>query len=112
MNRIQVKALSINEAFMGRRFKTDKHKNYEKEVILLLPNKIDFDFSGKIALLLEFGLSSKNADLDNCVKVFIDCLQKKYLFNDKQIYKLDLEKWDVKKGQEYIRFKFKKYNGE
>lgn len=108
MNRLNIKALSVNEAFKGRRFKTDKHKAYEKEVLFSLPN-IDSDFSGKICLLLDFGLSSKNADLDNCVKVFIDCLQKKYNFNDKQIYRLELTKEDVSKGDEYIKFLFTTY---
>ena len=59
---------------------------------------------GRLQLRLEFGLSSKNADLDNPVKLFTDILQKKYGFNDRHIYRLEVEKVDVKKGKEYIEF--------
>jgi len=59
---------------------------------------------GKLSLHLRFGLSSKNADIDNPVKPFVDCLQKRYGFNDRQIYRLTVEKIDVAKGQEFIEF--------
>lgn len=60
---------------------------------------------GKIELNILVGLSSKNADIDNVLKPFIDILQKKYLFNDKNIFKLAIEKEIVKKGEEFIDFK-------
>jgi len=59
---------------------------------------------GKLSLHLRFGLSSKNADIDNPVKPFVDCLQKRYRFNDRQIYRLTVEKVDVAKCQEFIEF--------
>ena len=59
---------------------------------------------GKLKLNLSFGLSSKQADIDNPTKPFQDILQKVYGFNDKMIYKLEIEKKDVKKGEEYIEF--------
>jgi Holliday junction resolvase RusA-like endonuclease len=62
---------------------------------------------GKMSLFLRFGLSSKNADIDNPVKPFVDCLQKRYGFNDRHIYKLTVEKVDVKKGDEFIEFELK-----
>ena len=60
-------------------------------------------------IFINVGLSSKNADIDNIAKPFIDILQKKYGFNDKNIYKLVLEKFIVKKGEEFIEFKMEKY---
>ena len=40
--RIDIKPMSVNEAWKGRRFKTDKYKGFEKEMLLKLPNiKID-----------------------------------------------------------------------
>lgn len=60
--------------------------------------------SGKLSLSLRFGLSSKNADIDNPIKSFVDCLQVKYNFNDRQIYQLTVEKVDVPKGKEFIEF--------
>ena len=100
--RIDIKPLSVNEAWRGRRFKTPKYKAYEKAVLLLLP-KFDVP-EGPLFLFLEFGLSSRAADIDNPVKCFVDCLQKKYGFDDKMIYRLTVQKIIVKKGEEYIKF--------
>ena len=41
---------------------------------------------------------------------FIDGLQDMYGFNDSQIYKLNLSKAIVKKGEEYIKFEIKRLN--
>ncbi|MCP4761487.1 MAG: RusA family crossover junction endodeoxyribonuclease [archaeon] len=107
MSKINIKPLSVNRCWQGRRFKTPEYRAYEQAVWLLLPNRNIP--SKKLILNLEAGLSSKNADIDNIAKPFIDILQKKYIFNDKMIYKLNLEKVDVKKGEEYIKFEFKKF---
>lgn len=102
MIRIDVKPLSVNEVWQGKRFKTDKYKDYEKLVLLhLRPMKVK---EGRLSLSLRFGLSSKNADIDNPVKPITDILQKKYGFNDRQIYRLDVVKIDVPKGKEFIEF--------
>lgn len=102
MHKIKIRPLSINEAFRGRRFKTDKYQSYEQELMYILP-KIKVP-EGKLHLKLIFGLSNKLSDIDNPIKSFTDCLQKRYGFNDRHIYKLDVEKIDVKKGAEYIDF--------
>lgn len=100
--RVNIKPLTVNQAWQGKRFKTPKYKAYERELLLLLPRiKIP---DGAIELHVKFGLSSKLADIDNPVKCFVDCLQKKYGFNDRNIYKMSLEKIDVKKGDEYVEF--------
>ena len=60
-------------------------------------------------MILIFGFSSKAGDIDNPIKLFLDILQKKYGFNDKNIYELQVEKRDVKKGKEFIQFKISEY---
>lgn len=102
MNRINIKPLSVNDAWKGRRFKTDAYKRYERDVLMIMP-KVSIP-EGKLSVSLRFGLSSKNADVDNPVKCFVDCLQKKYGFNDRNIYRMSIEKVDVNKGQEFIGF--------
>tara|TARA_R110000737_G_scaffold339516_1_gene361553 strand:- start:123 stop:452 length:330 start_codon:yes stop_codon:yes gene_type:complete len=105
--RVKIKPLSVNECWKGRRFKTDKYKQYEKDLRkILLPMKIP---DGKLKVFLIFGLSSKLADIDNPVKAFIDILQKEYSFNDRDIYSMELTKVDVKKGEEFIDFKIIEY---
>ena len=99
---INIKPLSVNEVWKGRRFKTAKYESYEKEVLLMLkPQRVP---DGKLSLSIVAGLSSKNADVDNILKPLIDILQRKYSFNDRQIYRLTVEKEDVPKGSEYIEF--------
>jgi len=60
-----------------------------------------------LELWLEFGFSSSLSDFDNPVKPFVDCLQNKYGFNDRQIKRAHIEVIDVKKGEEYIKFDLK-----
>lgn len=100
------KALSVNKAWQGRRFKTPEYKAYEKEMLLTLPN-IDYKFSDKINLKITFGYSNSLNDIDNGLKPLIDILQKKYNFNDRYIYELNVKKEIVKKGNEFILIKIK-----
>jgi len=105
--KIKIKPLSANQAFKGRRFKTPLYKAYEEELMWLLP-KMEIP-QGRLSVFYEFGLSSKNADGDNCIKQFQDILAKKYGFNDKDIFEWIVVKEIVKKGQEYISFNIFKY---
>lgn len=100
------KALSVNRAWQGRRFKTPEYKAYEKEMLLILPN-IDYKFSDKINLKITFGYSNSLSDIDNGLKPLIDILQKKYNFNDRYIYELNVKKEIVKKGNEFILIQIK-----
>lgn len=102
MIEIKIKALSINSAFEGRRFKTPLYNKYQHNVLLMLP-KIKVG-NAPYSLDIEFGLSSKLNDLDNGLKPFIDCLVKKYGFDDRDIYRLSAIKTIVKKGSEFIKF--------
>jgi len=105
--KIEIKPLSVNECWQGKRFKTPKYKAHEFELLLILRPLIIPE--GKLQLNLTFGLSSKNADWDNPVKPTQDILQKKYGFNDSRIYKAVVEKMDVKKGFEFIEFEILPY---
>ncbi len=102
MQTIKIKPLSVNEAWQGRRFKTDKYKQYEKDLLLMLPNiKIP-----KAPYFVDIGFyfSSPLSDIDNCLKPFLDVLQKKYNINDRDIYQLSVIKTLVPKGHEGITF--------
>lgn len=103
MHSIKITPLSVNRCWQGRRFKSPLYKNYEQELFYLLP-KITIP-KGKLKVSLVFGFSSKLNDIDNGVKPFIDILQKKYSFNDILIYEMQINKVDVPRGSEYIKFK-------
>lgn len=100
--RIDIKPMSVNEAWQGRRYKTPKYKQYERDVLILLnPMQIP---DGDLRLTIEWGISNINCDWDNAVKPFQDILQKKYGFNDSRIFEAHVKKIKVKKGHEYIDF--------
>ena len=102
---INIKPLSVNQAWQGRRFKTKAYDKYIRDVMYLLsPLKVSND---KLELEITFGLSNRAADIDNPLKCFIDVLQKKYDFDDKMIYRLIVNKVIVKKGAEFIEFDIK-----
>lgn len=99
--KIHEKPLSINEAFQGRRFKTPAYKDYEKSMLLMMPKaKIDTDQMLRVEFF--FGFSNQASDLDNPVKLLMDIAQKKYGFNDKMVFELNVRKCIVKKGEEFI----------
>tara|TARA_R100000951_G_C2573642_1_gene159606 strand:- start:295 stop:624 length:330 start_codon:yes stop_codon:yes gene_type:complete len=109
MERIKIKPLSINDAWKGRRFKSKKYKVYEAGLMFKL-NKIRISVpDGKLSLSVIVGFSSNASDIDNILKPFIDVLQKKYLFDDKRIFRIHIEKTIVPKGKEFIEFEIKSY---
>jgi Holliday junction resolvase RusA-like endonuclease len=108
MHKIQIKPLSVNDSWQGKRFKTPEYKAYEVEMLYKLPPlNIKGDF---LHISIEFGFSSSRSDIDNPVKPLLDIFQKKYGFNDSSIYSLSIKKNKVEKGSEYINFEIKEYD--
>ena len=108
MTKINIKPLSTNEAWKGRRFKTEAYKSYEKSLHFLLPKKQCIP-EGLLSVSYTFGVSTRNCDFDNFIKQFQDVLSKKYEFNDNRIYYATINKVDVAKGDEFIEYKIKEY---
>lgn len=107
MHRIPIKALSVNECWQGRRFKTKKYKTYELQLRSMLP-KIQVP-PGPLSVSIEVGYSNRQADLDNCLKPLLDIFQKAYSFNDRHIMCITLSKVIVAKGNEFIKFAITKH---
>lgn len=102
MIRIDIKPLSVNEAWKGKRFKTDVYKKYERDCLFLLP-KISLP-PPPYKITYVFGMSNTLSDFDNPVKLCTDILQKKYRFNDRDIYEALIKKVLTEKGKEYFEF--------
>lgn len=100
--KIDIKPLSVNAAWKGRRFKSEEYKTYEKAVLSVLPElnlpKIPY------AITFTFAFSNMASDFDNPTKLITDLLQKKYKFNDKNIMEAHIYKKVVPKGEEYFEF--------
>jgi len=108
MIRVDIKPLSVNIAWKGRRYKTPEYKNYEKAVLLMLP-KIKMP-EPPFKMELVFGFSNRLADIDNPTKMIVDICQKKWKFNDRDIYELNIKKQITKKGKEFFKIKIETIN--
>ena len=107
MERINLKPLSLNHAYRGRRFATKELTSFKTALGYLLPKKTLP--RGLYSVTYEFGVSCKAADGDNLIKCFQDALADKYGFNDKDIYEWHIRKLDVPKGKEYCAFEIALY---
>ena len=107
MTKIPLKAISVNEAYYGRRFPSAKLSQFKKDLYRMLPGIHKIDVVAKLSISYEFGVSSKGSDVDNLIKAFQDVLSEKFGFNDNKVYEIHAIKIDVKKGQEYIGYEMK-----
>jgi len=108
-NKVYIKPLSVNTAWMGRRFKSKKYKEYEQALLPLLPDLEPIE--GWLKIHIVFGFSNHGAsDWDNPIKPFQDILQQKYAwFNDNKVTEASVTKRQVKKGEEYIEFSIERH---
>ena len=100
--KLDIKPLSVNQAYNGRRTRSKAYNSYKRSILLMLPN-VDIP-TGNLKITITWGFSSAGSDIDNPCKPFIDCLQAKYDFNDNRVSILHLEREKVAKGKEFIDF--------
>lgn len=78
---IPLKALSSNDAWQGRRFKTPAYQRYERDVLTLLPRIATI--TGEVEIFYNFFLKNwKRTDNDNLIKCLQDCLVKGRIIED------------------------------
>lgn len=101
---IPIKALSINAAYTGRRFKTPEYKSFEKIVGWELKSQNIKKKSGWIEISYKFHLSNfMGSDVSNFIKITEDVLVKCEIIDDDRFVKRFVaEKFKVKKGKEKI----------
>ena len=90
--KIDIKPLSVNAAFQGRRFKTKDCKAYEKLLWFKLPRKPML--TGEVEVWFDFFLVNyAMTDISNLVKITEDILvKKKYIQDDRKVVKMHLSK--------------------
>lgn len=93
---IEEKALSVNKCWQGKRYKTTEYKEYESKLLTLMPKK-KVDAEAMLCIEIFFGYKNKLADIDNGLKPLLDILQKKYGFNDRNIFELNVRKAHTEK---------------
>lgn len=96
---IPLRALSVNKAFQGRRFKTPECNAYCQDFVRIAPRREII--KGIVEIEYRFFVKNhKLADWDNLVKITQDLLVKKnlgYIEDDRKIYKATVYKIPVKK---------------
>jgi hypothetical protein len=100
---LNIKPLSVNKAWQGKRYKSPEYKKYEIQVLRLLP---DIEIKEFKRLKITYGFSNMMSDIDNPTKLVLDLLQKKYNVNDRDLIYLVLHKEKTKKGEEFIEIDF------
>lgn len=104
MIKLNIKALSVNEAYKGRRFRTPKHDAFKTAIKYLLPSHYDLP-KPPYCIEFIFGVSSQLSDGDNLVKCAQDSIADRYGFNDRLIKKWIIEVEQTEKGKEFIKFR-------
>lgn len=107
MARVDIRLMSVNEAWQGRRFKTKGYKAFEESCLFMLPRMKLPEPPFEVRYV--FGFSNKLADIGNPEKLITDILCKKYHFDDREIYRMVLEKQITKKGAEFFEFQIRHY---
>ena len=105
--RLNIKPLSVNSAYRGRRFKTPLYSAWKKQIMTMFP---DMPIpTPPYEIRFKFGFSSKASDIDNPVKSLMDCLSEYYGFNDKLVRRIVIDSEIVGRGNEYCEFEILKY---
>lgn len=88
---MQIKPLSVNDAFRGRHYKTKECKDFETDLWFLLPKG---HVAGEVDVWIDFILvNASRTDVSNLVKIMEDVIVKKGLIeDDRKIWRLYLSK--------------------
>ena len=104
--KLNIKPVSVNAAFQGRRFKTPLYKDFEEQMLWALKGNIQ-KMTGNYTMHLKFYLkNASRADLSNFVKTTEDCIVKAGLVkDDRYCWRMVVEKFKSK--EDYIEFEIK-----
>lgn len=104
---INLKPLSTNDAWRGRKFSTQAKKLYEAQ----LRERLEWcTFSGKPPYRIHFKFYiSSMQDYDNCIKVSQDTLCEFFDINDRDIHYAIIEKIPTKRWEEHFEVEIESY---
>jgi len=104
---IPLRPVSVNEAWQGRRFKTEIYKIFCEQFYLIAPKKKMI--KGIVQIEYRFYMKNhKMADYDNVIKTTQDMLVKcGYIEDDRKIYKAT--QYKIPSEEDKIEVEIKKY---
>jgi len=110
---IEIKPISVNQCWQGRRFKTKKYKDWREEFCWLLISKKIKKIKGDVDVKVIYYIKHyKTSDVDNFNKATLDALvESRVIEDDRFVQKICAIKKQVKnKEDERIEFEIKKIN--
>lgn len=110
---LKVSPLSVNQAWRGRRFKTQEYKLFEVDVCNVLPLNKDKPLEGELIVEYIYHIHNYgNTDTGNLEKTLSDMLVKrKYIKDDRYIKRLIQQKERASSVQEeYISILISNFN--
>lgn len=88
---LPIRALSVNQTWRGRRFKTDLYQQYERDCFKLIRGT---PVKGEVEIHFQFHYKKHPYDLDNGIKPILDILVKTGMIDDdRYLMKLIAEKF-------------------
>ena len=113
-HRFDFKPLSANKMFYRAKQLTREYREWREAIYEDVEDRTKWKFKKdeRLDFTVNVGFSSKLADVDNCIKPLLDTFQYMFEFNDKYVYRVEITKEIVKKGDEYFEVYVKTYNGD
>ena len=111
--RLTLKPLSVNALYIGRKIKSKKARQFEKDIAtLLLVNARDTSLpEGDLTIHYRFG-TTRRQDTDNNMKLITDCIARHYGINDRRFRAHTAVRVPVKTGEEFIMFTIVPFRNE
>lgn len=101
MQRIDLCPLSVNQAYTGRRFDTEKKKEFTRKLREAIKHFVLEDCVAPYEVHYRFYIS-KRQDIDGAIKVLQDVICEHFWFDDREIYKIVAEK--IVSEEHYFEF--------
>jgi len=110
-HKFDFKPLSANKMFYKGKQLTKEYRDWRELIYEDIADRSKWPFKEDDRLFFDvyIGLSSKLADVDNCIKPLLDTFQYMFEFNDKYVFEVHIEKELIKKGEEYFDVTVKEY---
>lgn len=108
---LNIKPVSTNNLYGGKRYKKKEAKEFENTISWLLKiyaNSVKLPEQGELELITRFYVSRK-FDTSNCLKLLEDCISKHFQINDRRFAGHKISRVKVKPGQEKIKFLIRPY---
>ena len=103
--RLPIPPVSTNQIHRGRRYKSKQARQFESDIATLLAVKCrDIQLpDGELALHIRVG-TTRQMDVDNALKLLIDCIARHYGINDRRFTALSIVRVPVKQNEGFITF--------